>query len=175
MRISDWSSDVCASDLEDGGDEEEAEAEEAPDQQESEEGGAGESQVDARAEMDGEQADDGDTDPDAQEMEADGDPEMGGEGDEGMLPVRPNRLPTDVPDFNYIRFTEKHDEIVEATELCDADDLTRLRAYLNQQMAHLQGAVTKPANRLPRRLMAPQNRARETGRESGRESGCADV
>src|SRR3546814_3535233 len=62
---------------EDGGDEEEAEAEEAPDQQESEEGGAGESQVDARAEMDGEQADDGDTDPDAQEMEADGEPAMG--------------------------------------------------------------------------------------------------
>src|SRR3546814_12927100 len=72
--------------------------------------------------MDGEQADDGDTDPDAQEMEADGEPEMGGEGDEGMLPVRPNRLPTDVPDFNYLRFTEKHDEIVAATDLCDADE-----------------------------------------------------
>src|SRR3546814_14304838 len=107
--------------------------------------------------MDGEQADDGDTDPDAQEMEADGEPEMGGEGDEGMLPVRPNRLPTDVPDFNYLRFTEKHDEIVAATDLCDADELTRLRAYLDQQMAHLQGAVTKLANRLQRRLLAPQN------------------
>jgi len=152
---------------EDGGDEEEAEAEEAPDQQESEEGGAGESQVDARAEMDGEQADDGDTDPDAQEMEADGEPEMGGEGDEGMLPVRPNRLPTDVPDFNYIRFTEKHDEIVAATELCDADELTRLRAYLDQQMAHLQGAVTKLANRLQRRLMAQQNRAWDFDQEEG--------
>src|SRR3546814_9076024 len=110
MRISDWSSDVCSSDLaafaetaklalrhldliqgdepleegsEDGGDDEQAEAEEAPDQQDSEDGGSGESQVDARAEMDGEQADDGDTDPDEQEMEADGEPEMGGEGDEG--------------------------------------------------------------------------------------------
>src|SRR3546814_7343043 len=76
-----------------------------------------------------------------------------------MLPVRPNRLPTDVPDFNYLRFTEKHDEIVAATDLCDADELTRLRAYLDQQMAHLQGAVTKLANRLQRRLMAQQNRA----------------
>src|SRR3546814_3151568 len=112
--------------------------------------------------MDGEQADDGDTDPDAQEMEADGEPEMGGEGDEGMLPVRPNRLPTDVPDFNYIRFTEKHDEIVAATELCDADELTRLRAYLDQQMAHLQGAVTKLANRLQRRLMAQQRSEEHT-------------
>src|SRR3546814_8266009 len=103
MRISDWSSDVCSSDL------------------------AGESQVDARAEMAGDQADDGDSDPDAQEMEADGEPEMGGEGDEGMLPVRPNRLPSDIPDFNYLRFTEKHDEIILATELCEADALT-LRA-----------------------------------------------
>ena len=108
-----------------------------------------------------------DNDPDAQEMEADGEPEMGGEGDEGMLPVRPNRLPTDVPDFNYIRFTEKHDEIVAATELCDADELTRLRAYLDQQMTHLQGAVTKLANRLQRRLMAQQNRAWDFDQEEG--------
>src|SRR3546814_10925752 len=100
-------------------------------------------------------------------MEVDGEPEMGGEGDEGMLPVRPNRLPTDVPDFNYIRFTEKHDEIIAATELCDADELTRLRAYLDQQMTPLQGAVTKLANRLQRRLMAQQNRAWDFDKEEG--------
>ncbi|MBL8651601.1 MAG: cobaltochelatase subunit CobT [Sphingopyxis sp.] len=152
---------------EDSGDEDQSEAEESPEEQESEDGGAGESQVDARAETAGDQADDGDSDPDAQEMEADGEPEMGGEGDEGMLPVRPNRLPTDVPDFNYVRFTEKHDEIVAATELCDADELTRLRAYLDQQMQHLQGAVTKLANRLQRRLMAQQNRAWDFDQEEG--------
>jgi cobaltochelatase CobT len=152
---------------EDGGEEDQSEAEESPEEQESEDGGAGESQADARAEMAGDQADDGDSDPDAQEMEADGEPEMGGEGDEGMLPVRPNRLPTDVPDFNYLRFTEKHDEIILATELCDADELTRLRAYLDQQMAHLQGAVTKLANRLQRRLMAQQNRAWDFDQEEG--------
>ena len=152
---------------EDTGEEDQSEAEESQEEQESEDGGAGESQVDARAEMAGDQADDGDSDPDAQEMEADGEPEMGGEGDEAMLPVRPNRLPTDVPDFNYLRFTEKHDEIILATELCDADELTRLRAYLDQQMAHLQGAVTKLANRLQRRLMAQQNRAWDFDQEEG--------
>lgn len=152
---------------EDGGEEDESEAEESQDEQESEDGGAGESQVDARAEMAGDQADDGDSDPDAQEMEADGEPEMGGEGDEGMLPVRPNRLPSDIPDFNYLRFTDKHDEIILATELCDADELTRLRAYLDQQMQHLQGAVTKLANRLQRRLMAQQNRAWDFDQEEG--------
>ena len=152
---------------EDGGEEDESEAEESQEEQESEDGGAGESQVDARAEMAGDQSDDGDSDPDAQEMEADGEPEMGGEGDEGMLPVRPNRLPSDIPDFNYLRFTEKHDEIVAATELCDADELTRLRAYLDTQMQHLQGAVTKLANRLQRRLMAQQNRAWDFDQEEG--------
>ena len=152
---------------EDGGDQDETEAEDSPEEQESEDGGAGESQVDARAEMAADQADDGDSDPDAQEMEADGEPEMGGEGDEGMLPVRPNRLPSDIPDFNYVRFTEKHDEIVLATELCDADELTRLRAYLDTQMQHLQGAVTKLANRLQRRLMAQQNRAWDFDQEEG--------
>src|SRR3546814_14517879 len=69
--------------------------------------------------------------------------------------------------FNYLRFTEKHDEIVAATDLCDADELTRLRAYLDQQMAHLQGAVTKLANRLQRRLMAQQNRAWDFDQEEG--------
>lgn len=152
---------------EDGGDEEQSEAEESPEEQDSEDGGSSDSQVDARAETTGDQADDGDSDPDAQEMDADGDPEMGGEGDEGMLPVRPNRLPTDVPDFNYLRFTEKHDEIVAATELCDADELTRLRSYLDQQMQHLQGVVTKLANRLQRRLMAQQNRAWDFDQEEG--------
>jgi cobaltochelatase CobT len=152
---------------EDGGEEDESEAEESQEEQDSEDGGSGESQVDARAEMAGDQADDGDSDPDAQEMEADGEPEMGGEGDEGMLPVRPNRLPSDIPDFNYLRFTEKHDEIILATELCDADELTRLRAYLDTQMQHLQGAVTKLANRLQRRLMAQQNRAWDFDQEEG--------
>jgi cobaltochelatase CobT len=81
--------------------------------------------------------------------------------------VRPNRLPSDIPDFNYLRFTEKHDEIILATELCDADELTRLRAYLDTQMQHLQGAVTKLANRLQRRLMAQQNRAWDFDQEEG--------
>ena len=151
----------------DSGEDDQNETEDTAEDQQSEDGGSGESQVDARAEMAGDQADDGDSDADAQEMEADGEPEMGGEGDEGMLPVRPNRPPTDVPDFNYIRFTEKHDETVAATELCDADELTRLRAYLDQQMAHLQGAVTKLANRLQRRLMAQQNRAWDFDQEEG--------
>ena len=93
----------------------------------------------------------------------------GGEGEEdGMLPVRPNRPPADLtPDFDYKEWTRAFDEVISAEELCDPDELTRLRAYLDQQMIHLSGAVTKLANRLQRRLMAQQQRSWDFDQEEG--------
>ena len=64
-------------------------------------------------------------------------------------------------------FTTRFDEMVEASELCDAEELNRLRAYLDQQMAQLQGVVTRLANRLQRRLMAQQARSWEFDQEEG--------
>ena len=55
----------------------------------------------------------------------------------------------------------------QAEELCDAEELDRLRAYLDKQLAHLQGVVARLANRLQRRLMAQQNRAWEFDLEEG--------
>ncbi len=52
-------------------------------------------------------------------------------------------------------------------ELCDEEELGRLRAYLDQQLVHLQSAVTKLANRLQRRLMAQQSRSWEFDQEEG--------
>ena len=57
--------------------------------------------------------------------------------------------------------------MVEAPELCDEEELGRLRAYLDQQLVHLQSAVTKLANRLQRRLMAQQNRSWDFDQEEG--------
>jgi cobaltochelatase CobT len=68
---------------------------------------------------------------------------------------------------DYRAFTQKFDEIVHAEDLCDADELTRLRAYLDKQLAHLQGVVGRLANRLQRRLLAQQNRAWEFDLEEG--------
>ena len=51
--------------------------------------------------------------------------------------------------------------------MCDEEELTRLRAYLDQQMAPLQGVVTRLANRLQRRLMAQQARSWEFDQEEG--------
>jgi cobaltochelatase CobT len=68
---------------------------------------------------------------------------------------------------DYKAYTSKFDEIIHAEDLCDADELTRLRAYLDKQLAHLQGVVGRLANRLQRRLMAQQNRSWEFDLEEG--------
>lgn len=67
----------------------------------------------------------------------------------------------------YRAFTTNFDEVIEAEELCDADELTRLRQQLDQQLQHLQGVVSKLANRLQRRLMAQQQRSWEFDLEEG--------
>lgn len=68
---------------------------------------------------------------------------------------------------DYKAFTARFDEVIHAEDLCDSDELTRLRAYLDKQLAHLQGVVGRLANRLQRRLLAQQNRAWEFDLEEG--------
>ena len=114
---------------------------------------------------------DSDGDAESQEIEgseevADGDPSD--DAEEGMMPVRPNRPWTEIPDgFDYKPYTEKFDEVIGAEDLCDPDELERLRAYLDSQLAGLQGLVTRLANRLQRRLMAQQNRSWDFDQEEG--------
>ena len=74
-----------------------------------------------------------------------------------------------VPDDHqaYRAFTRHNDEEIDAEDLCDADELTRLRQQLDQQLQHLQGVVSKLANRLQRRLLAQQTRAWEFDLEEG--------
>ena len=67
----------------------------------------------------------------------------------------------------YNVFTTKFDETIEAEELCDADELERLRQYLDQQLQQMQGVVSRLANRLQRRLQAKQNRSWEFDLEEG--------
>ncbi|MCJ9428143.1 cobaltochelatase subunit CobT [Kordiimonas marina] len=92
-----------------------------------------------------------------------------GEGKhEGSIPWRPNRPLDSLPDMPFYKvFTEEFDEVVKAEELCDLDELERLRKYLDQQMAHLSGAVSKLANRLQRRLLAQQRRHWQFDLEEG--------
>ena len=68
---------------------------------------------------------------------------------------------------DYRPFIARHDEMVAAEELCEPEELDRLRGYLDKQLSHLQGVVARLANRLQRRLMAQQNRAWEFDLEEG--------
>ena len=67
----------------------------------------------------------------------------------------------------YRIFTNKFDEEIKALDLCELDELDRLREYLDQQLQHLQGAVTRLANKLQRKLLAQQNRSWEFDLEEG--------
>ncbi|TWG55368.1 MULTISPECIES: cobaltochelatase subunit CobT [unclassified Aminobacter] len=70
-------------------------------------------------------------------------------------------------DIDYKIYTTQFDETVGAEELCDEEELDRLRAFLDKQLANLQGVVGRLANRLQRRLMAQQNRSWEFDLEEG--------
>ncbi len=90
------------------------------------------------------------------------------EGDErpGGPQQRRERIPAD-DTLTYRAFSRANDEEIHADELCDPEELTRLRQQLDQQLQHLQGVVSKLANRLQRRLMAQQTRAWEFDLEEG--------
>jgi cobaltochelatase CobT len=158
-------------DQDDAGDEGEGEDQEEADQGEDEgedQGGQSDGEVEMHAETEQDGRDEGETRQLDEDSMSETDSDLGEDGDEGMIPVRPNRPFSDLsPQFDYKAYTSRFDETIEATELCDDEELTRLRAYLDQQLVHLQGAVTKLANRLQRRLMAQQNRSWDFDQEEG--------
>ncbi len=152
---------------EDGDDEEGETPEDDQDTDDEDEGGAEPQQTDARGDVvDGEADGDAEQDVEGEQEMSDADPSD--DDGEGMQPVRPNRPWTDLPEnFDYTAYTDSFDEVIEAPELCDHEELDRLRTYLDSQLAGLQGVVTRLANRLQRRLMAQQNRSWDFDQEEG--------
>ena len=132
---------------EDDNDDEEAEA--SPEQSQEEQQDASQAQV----EMD-----------DNGEMEEAEEQELpDGEAPQEPLPPTPH---SDA-DPEYVVFSTENDEEIAAEELAEAQELERLRAYLDQQLDPLKGAVSRLANKLQRRLQAQQNRSWEFDREEG--------
>jgi cobaltochelatase CobT len=157
-------------------DEADEEAESGGDEDEGEEGGADDSDEEGdtspsagEAEIRAEQVEEegeGDTTP--QELEFDEDQLADGEETSENAAAAPTRRNWDLsPETDYKAYTTRFDEMVEAGELCDEEELARLRAYLDQQMAGLHNVVTRLANRLQRRLMAQQARSWEFDQEEG--------
>ena len=120
-------------------------------------------------EMRGEDTEDQDSEGDSeQEMEAGEEQSSAGDDLSDSLFAAPGRRNWDLsPPTDYKAFTTRFDEIVESGELCDEDELSRLRAYLDQQMSGLSNVVTRLANRLQRRLMAQQARSWDFDQEEG--------
>ncbi|WP_417433068.1 cobaltochelatase subunit CobT [Kiloniella sp.] len=112
--------------------------------------------------------------------DAEGAPDDGGESDGEQMDGQGQDSagsPDQQPDFDqnhnysaihgYKSFTSQFDEIIEAQDLCEDEELSRLRELLDKQLSHLQGVISKLANRLQRRLMAQQTRNWEFNLEEG--------
>ena len=147
-------------------DQEEAEAEDEPES--TGDDGSEEEQAEASPEQSQEQqqdqsqaqvsADDLADDENSEEMEMP-------EGESPMDPPPPPQISDADP--NYLVYDTQFDEEIGAEDLAEAAELERLRAYLDQQLEPLKGAVSRLANKLQRRLQAQQNRSWEFDKEEG--------
>ena len=103
-------------------------------------------------------------------MDEQSDQEMGEEAEmpEGEAPLEPPApQPVSDADPDYLVYQTEHDEEIRAEDLAEPVELERLRAYLDQQLEPLKGAVSRLANKLQRRLQAQQNRSWEFDLEEG--------
>lgn len=96
-----------------------------------------------------------DVDADKEFLESDKEQE---EPETGKAPIHPNPENRNDPNFQYKVYSSANDELVSATDLCEPEELVRLRKYIDHQLDSLHGVVSRLANRLQRLLMAQQNR-----------------
>jgi len=155
----------------DQADDEEQEAEDEPgENSQTPDGEQQESQQSAAEEMESAEGETDTADMEAQQTETEESPDdmEGEQQDDGEEPWRPQLPFSSLSNENFYRvFAHQFDEEIGAEDLCDAEELTRLRAYLDKQLANLQGVVARLANRLQRRLMAQQNRSWDFDLEEG--------
>ena len=161
--------DQLGDDPDEMGDEDEAEGEETPEDEPQSTGDQDQSD-DTEAAPDQSQ----EAQQDAQEatvsMEDAADQELGDEAElpEGEAPLEPPPpAPVSEADPTYEVYCTEYDEEIRAEDLAEPAELERLRAYLDQQLEPLKGAVSRLANKLQRRLQAQQNRSWEFDREEG--------
>jgi cobaltochelatase CobT len=157
------------------GEEPETDEENDDEQQESEDQTEGGSEDEAGEEQqESEEAQTESEQPEAGEMEAadataeDMEQDIDADTEEPGEAIRPDQPWSDIlSGIDYKIFTTEFDETIAAEELCDEAELERLRAFLDKQLANLQGVVGRLANRLQRRLMAQQNRSWDFDLEEG--------
>ena len=119
------------------------------------------SETEAAQEGERESEDGMDQDGDVEELTDDAPPDDDARPNRGELPFAHQE------EWGYKVFTTLFDEEISAPDLCDAEELARLRGFLDQQLAQMQGVVSRLANKLQRLLMAQQNRQWEFDLEEG--------
>ncbi len=155
-------------DMEDESEGDEAQSEEDQESPDSEEGQDQSEEADASPDRSQDEQDD--TSQAQVSMEEMADMEEGEEAElpEGEAPLEPPPpAPHSDADPNYAVYTTDFDEEIKAEDLAEPAELERLRAYLDQQLEPLKGAVSRLANKLQRRLQAQQNRSWEFDLEEG--------
>src|SRR5580698_4216889 len=151
----------------DQGGEDDAEGESAENQGESEEqenqdqSEAGETEF---TEDRGEEGEDADAEMSGDQVEDLSDAEQ---AEDAMRPNRAQQPFAGSENWGYKIYTAQFDEEISAPDLCDDEELTRLRNFLDQQLAQMQGVVSRLANKLQRLLLAQQNRQWEFDLEEG--------
>jgi cobaltochelatase CobT len=89
------------------------------------------------------------------------------EPEDGAKPNRHEAPFAHQDEWGYKVFTTEFDEEIAAADLCEVEELARLRSFLDQQLSSMQGVVSRLANKLQRLLMAQQNRHWEYDLEEG--------
>jgi cobaltochelatase CobT len=161
LKLSDEFGDEESSDDDGDGEEGEGEQQEGDDQDTDSKSESTEADM---QDADGEESDDA-----SAEMRAEQSDEMSdaAEPEDGAKPQRPEQPFSHSNEWGYKIHTLQFDEEVHADELCDAEELGRLRNFLDQQLQAMSGVVSRLANKLQRLLMAQQNRNWEFDIEEG--------
>jgi cobaltochelatase CobT len=93
--------------------------------------------------------------------------DLSGEPEDGAKPQRHEAAFAHQDSWGYKIFTAEFDEEIAAADLCEPEELARLRSFLDQQLSSMQGVVSRLANKLQRLLLAQQNRHWEYDLEEG--------
>jgi cobaltochelatase CobT len=157
---------------EEPGQDEEAEGDETSDPNQQPEEGSAETEASGKPEpdeTDAAEAEGEDSEETSAEMRAEqtSEPSDADAEQSGARPWRPDQPFAHQDAWGYQVFTTQFDESIAAADLCDPDELMRLRNFLDQQLQALQGVVALLANKLQRLLLAQQNRSWEFDLEEG--------
>ncbi|MBL4907068.1 MAG: hypothetical protein JKX94_06415, partial [Sneathiella sp.] len=91
----------------------------------------------------------------------------GEEAGKDRKPAYPDDFRNSLKGPTYKPFTTEFDEVIHAHDLCEHEELSRLRYQLDQQLSSMHALVSKLANRLQRKLLAQQNRSWDFDLEEG--------